>query len=80
MALGDSIGLLISFSGRPNRVEINVESQDAVVQVRRELLESVQSVTVRAGQTWVADVSTRHVWARNATAGLVASAQVIGRY
>jgi hypothetical protein len=78
--LGDTPALLLSFSGKPNRIEINVETQDAIVQFRKDLLESTPNVTIRAGQTWEPDVNTRHIFASNATAGLNATAQVIGRY
>jgi len=79
-ALGDTLALFFTFSGLPNRIEINVEDQDAIFELRDETNQARAPVTVRSGQTWVPDIAARYVYGRNATAGLTARAQVIGRY
>jgi len=80
VALATAIAQVLAFTGHPNRLEINVEDNDAVIELRHELNLSEDPITVRAGQTWAPDLTARYVFGRNRTAGLVANIQVIGRY
>ncbi|MDP3937091.1 MAG: hypothetical protein Q8R92_03040 [Deltaproteobacteria bacterium] len=80
VALGTTAALVLAFTGRPNRLEISVENNDAQIDLRKELNVAADPITVRAGQTWAPDVNARYVFGNNLVAGLVASVQVIGRY
>lgn len=80
VAVGDTDATIYTFSGRPPRVEILVETHDAIVTLRTTGRQQVKTVTIRAGQSWTADVAVNSIVARNATAGLAATCQVIGRY
>jgi hypothetical protein len=80
VALGTSAALVLAFTGKPNRVEVMVEDNDAQVDFRNELNVPADPITVRAGQTWAPDVCARYVFGNNLVAGLVANVQVIGRY
>jgi len=80
VALGTLPALVLAFTGRPNRLEISVEANDAQIDLRRELNVAADPITVRAGQTWTPDVNARYVFGNNLVAGMVANVQVIGRY
>jgi len=80
ITLGDTLALVIAFTGRPLRLEVTVELNDAVIELRSELNVSEDPITVRAGQTWRPDVDTRYCFARNAVPAAVSRVQVIGRY
>ncbi len=80
VTVADSATLVLAFTGRPNRLEINVEDFDVQIDLRKEINVPADPITVRAGQTWAPDVNARYVYANNLVAGSAASIQVIGRY
>lgn len=80
ITIGDTAADLIVFSGAPDSVVISVETFDVVLQFQRRGYAAVDTVIVRAGQTFAPDVQTEIIRARNNVAGSAAQVQVIGKW
>ena len=80
VTLGDADAEVYVFGGVPDRIEVLVELNDAIVTPRTRGHQEGQTITMRAGQSYELDTRYCRIVARNATAGLNARVQVIGRY
>ena len=80
VTLGDADAEVLVFSGVPDRIEVLVELNDAILTPQTRGRAEVETITMRAGQSYMLDAAYCRIVARNATAGLNARVQVIGRY
>lgn len=80
ITLGDADADVLVFSGIPERVEVWVELNDAIVRFEGLTQREEAEVTLRAGQFYEPAIPARRVVARNATAGLNARVQVVGKW
>jgi hypothetical protein len=80
VTLGDTDADVLVFSGVPERVEVWVELNDAIVTFEGLLTKEEAEITLRAGQFYEPAIPCRRVVARNATAGLNARIQVVGKW
>lgn len=80
VALTDTLAEVIRFAGKPENIEIWVRNQDAAVVFTEETQSEREVITVPAGVFYEPKVTAEVIMARNATAGLTASIQVIGKW
>ncbi len=80
VTLGNTDADIINFSGTPDRVEVFVETNDAILRFTGLIDTERAEITIRAGVRYEPDFCARRVIGRNATAGLNASVQVIGKW
>lgn len=80
VTLGDTDAEVLVFSGAPDRIEVLVELNDAIITPQTRGRQEVETITMRAGQSYMLDAAYCRVLGRNAVAGLNARVQVIGRY
>lgn len=80
ITLGDTDADVLVFSGVPDRVEVWVEVQDAIVTFEGLTQREEAEITLRAGQFYEPALPARRIVARNATAGLNARVQVVGKW
>jgi hypothetical protein len=71
---------ILRFSGFPDRIEVTVLDNDAVIRFTDEQRRPIQEITVLAGTFKEPNIRARAVQARNATAGMVARVQVVGKW
>jgi hypothetical protein len=71
---------ILRFSGFPDRIEVTVLDNDAVIRFTDEQRRPIQEITVLAGTFKEPNIRARAVQARNATAGMVARIQVVGKW
>jgi len=71
---------VIVFSGKPDRVEIWVETNDVILALTDLLTREEARVTLRAGQYWEPSIPCGRVQAMNAVAGFNGSIQVVGKW
>jgi len=71
---------ILRFSGFPERIEVWILDNDAVIKFTDEQGRPLQEITVLAGNFYEPQLRARAVRARNATAGMVARAQVVGKW
>lgn len=79
-SLGTAMTEVIRFSGFPDRIEIWILDNNAVIQFTDEQQRPTQEITVLAGNFYEPQIRQHTVRARNATAGLVARIQVVGKW
>jgi len=80
VTLTDTDTDIIAFSGAPDSVTIVVETFNATIQYQRRGYAAVDTVLVRAGQTFAPDVQVEIIRGRNTTPGSNALVQVIGKW
>lgn len=80
VTLGDTNATIIGFSGEPDRVEVFVELNDAILTFGRDTDIEEATITIRAGIRYEPGFPCRRVIGRNATAGLNARVQVVGKW
>lgn len=80
VTLGDADAEVYAFSGAPDRIELLVELNDAIITPRTRGRQELETITMRAGQSYELDARYCVIVGRNLTAGLNARVQVIGRY
>lgn len=80
VTLGDSNADVLVFSGEPDRVEVFVELNDAILTFGRTTAEEEAEVTIRAGVHFEPGIGCRRVIGRNAVAGFTARVQVVGKW
>jgi len=80
VAVGDTLADIIRFSGKPDSIEIDVETFDAIFSFTDRPARSEDLITIRAGQSKELRISADVVRARNRVGGSVASIQVVGKW
>ncbi len=80
VSLGTVAADLIHFSGFPDVVEIFVLDNGAILTFDCGLPQARDEITIGAGNFYEPKIRTHKVRARNATAGLVARVQVVGKW
>ncbi|MFZ1057788.1 MAG: hypothetical protein WAP47_01210 [Candidatus Rokuibacteriota bacterium] len=80
VSITDALAELIRFSGCPDRVEIWVRDNDAIVAMVDEQGRDGREVLVPVGVFYEPGVHCRAVWARNAISGLTARVQAVGKW
>lgn len=80
VTVGDTLADVLRFSGRPDSIEIDCETNDAVIVFTDRARPDEDTITIRAGQSKELRIAAEVVRARNVTAGFAASLQVVGKW
>jgi hypothetical protein len=80
VTLGNALAELIRFSGFPDRIELWIRDNDAIVAMVDEHGRDPREVLAPVGVFYEPNVRARAVWARNAVAGVVARVQAVGKW
>lgn len=78
--LGDSLAEAIRFSGCPDRIELWVLDNPAMVRFTDEQGRPLQDIQIEAGVFYEPQIRAHAIQARNATAGLNARLQAVGKW
>lgn len=78
--LTDTLTQVIRFSGWPDRIEVWIRDNPAVIRFLDEHGRPIQDIRIETGVFYEPNIRAHSVSARNATAGLNALIQVVGKW